>query len=175
VYIDGKAFKTGGQCIEHCQFNFDPSLIFSEISKGRWVKCFRKFPKRGELKCLQKFACQGTCSQIHSEELLGNFALLLGQHTHIYMCTMLSYLCITCVVLTLFPCAILFYFSRILSYCKYMNVLVPCTHGAFFSGTCEALQVLHTGCGLSHCCSLCSTLHEVGKIRIRPPLYARST
>jgi hypothetical protein len=48
------------------------SLDFSEISDGRRVKCFRKFPNGEGLNCLLKFTGQGTCSHIHSEVFLGN-------------------------------------------------------------------------------------------------------
>ncbi len=51
---------------------FIVSLVFSEISEGRSVKSFRKFPKREGLNCLRKFTSQGTCSHIHSEVFLGN-------------------------------------------------------------------------------------------------------
>jgi hypothetical protein len=48
------------------------SLDFSEISKGRRVKCFRKYPKGEGLNRLRKFSGQGTCSHKHSEVFLGN-------------------------------------------------------------------------------------------------------
>jgi hypothetical protein len=51
---------------------FFSSLDFSEISEGRRVKNFRKFPKGEGLNCLRKFTSQGTCSHIHSEVFLGN-------------------------------------------------------------------------------------------------------
>ncbi len=51
---------------------FYPSLDFSEISEGRRVKSFRKFPKGEGLNRLRKFTGQGTCSHINSEVFLGN-------------------------------------------------------------------------------------------------------
>jgi hypothetical protein len=47
-------------------------MDFSEISEGRRVKCFQKFPKGGGLNRLRKFTGQGTCFHIHSEAFLGN-------------------------------------------------------------------------------------------------------
>jgi hypothetical protein len=48
------------------------SRDFSEISEGRRVKCFQKFPNGEGLNRLRKFTGQGSCSHIHSEVFLGN-------------------------------------------------------------------------------------------------------
>jgi hypothetical protein len=61
------ASTSGGQEIEPYHIHFVPSLIFSEISERRWVKCFQKFPKGEGVENIRKFTHQGTCSRIHSE------------------------------------------------------------------------------------------------------------
>jgi hypothetical protein len=58
------------------------SLGFSEISEGRTVKSFRKFPKGEGLNCLRKFTGQGTCSHIHSEVFLGNMRCFWDSVVH---------------------------------------------------------------------------------------------
>jgi hypothetical protein len=50
---------------------FVSSMLFLKISEGRLVTCFRKFPKGAGLNHLQKFTCQGTCSHVHYQGLLG--------------------------------------------------------------------------------------------------------
>jgi hypothetical protein len=69
VLVRAVPFETGGLKLNLANTIFVSSLVFSEISTGRLVNCFRKYLKGRGLNRFRKFTCQETCSYTTRDNL----------------------------------------------------------------------------------------------------------